>query len=165
MAAETVISAFLTVIEKTPSQYPRSCKLREWGKEILAKAGSEDDCFDKFSTEVVVYLQNMVSSTANKYKLTSSKRDRLWRKFHMVRIKGKLSSLLKIMIEKLNVNITDCLLEQSLYQEIFELCLREYFYDIDSNSSSGAASNTGFDDVILSTDELNIMRYVSVYIA
>ncbi len=82
----------------------------------------------------------------------------------MVRIKGELSSLWKKMIEKLNVNITDSLLEQSLYQEIFELCLREYFYDIDS-SSSGAASNTGFDDVILSTDELNIMRYVSGYIA
>ena len=83
MAAETVKSALLAVIDKTSSQSPRSCKLREWGKQILEKSQSEEESFDTFSIEVVLYLQGIVSSTATKYKLSSSKREHLWKKISL----------------------------------------------------------------------------------
>ena len=39
------------VISKTPSQSPRSCKLREWGQEIESEEESS-------STEIAIFLQN-----------------------------------------------------------------------------------------------------------
>lgn len=159
MAAETVKSAILSVIEKTPSEAPRSKKLREWSQEILAQ--SDRECFEKFSTEMVVYLQDVVSSTAKPYKLTSSKREHLWTKFHCIRMKGKLPSLWDELVKKMNINVTDSLLQQSVFQEVFELCLKEHF----STSTSAENESNDVSDIVLTADELNIIRYVSGYIA
>jgi hypothetical protein len=53
----------------------------------------------------------------------------------------------------------DCLLEQSLFQELFELSLKEHFATT-SESSAESVSH-----VVLSADELNVVRYVGKYVA
>lgn len=163
MATGIVRSALSTVIEKTPSQSSRSCKVRHWAQEILDKAcqgESEIEQFDSFCAELVKHLQAMISSITSKYRLKTSKMEHLWREFQAERVKDTLPRLWKQMITKLGVNIDDALLEQSLYQEIFEMCLKEYFTIASQSSSVGSAH-----DVILTADELNILRYVSGYVA
>ena len=48
-------------------------------------------------------------------------------------IVNELCSFWKEVIRKLNADITDTLLEQSLYQEIFELYLKEHFDTVESS--------------------------------
>ena len=67
--------------------------------------------------------------------------------------------LWKQVTSKLAIDIDDPLLEQSLYQELFELCLKEYFRPSESSDTESV------DDVTLTADELNIMRYVGGYVA
>lgn len=163
MATGIVRSALCTVIERTPSQSSRSCKVRKWAQEVLDKAcqgESEIEQFDNFCAGLVKHLQAMISSTASKYKLQSSKREHLWREFQAARVKGKLPLLWRQMVTKLGVDIDDPLLEQSLYQEVYEMCLKEYFTIASQSSSAGSADN-----VILTADELNVLRYVSGYVA
>ena len=53
------------------------------------------------------------------------------------RMDGKLSLLWREIIGKVNINVTDTLLEQTLFQEVFELRLKNilvlgtlsYYYD------------------------------------
>ena len=63
------------------------------------------------------------------------------------------------MLKKLNVNVDDSLLEQSVYQEVFEMCMQEYYV---SKSSNVTECNL---EVSISADELNTMRYVCGYVA
>jgi len=163
MASGIVRGAFSSVIEKSPAQSSRSCKLRQWAKQILDKAvqgEKEMEEFDRFSSEILQHLRSMIPSIASKYKLQSSKREYLWREFQISRVRGKLPALWKQMIMKLGVNIDDPLLEQSLYQELFEMCLKEYFAT--ANPTGGAESVS---DVTFSSDELNVLRYVGGYVA
>ena len=62
------------------------------------------------------------------------------------------------MLYKLNVNVDDSLLEQSVYQEVFEMCMQEYYV---SKSSNTTECNL---EVSISTD-LNTMRSVCGYVA
>ena len=53
----------------------------------------------------------------------------------------------------------DRLLEHSLHEELYELCLKEQFRD------AAADCATEIREVVLSEDELNVIRYVSGYVA
>jgi hypothetical protein len=78
MACGIVRSAITTVMEKTPSQSPRSCKLRMWAQEILDKAcqgDAEMEDFDCFSVQILKTLKEMISSIVGRYKLQSSNRE------------------------------------------------------------------------------------------
>lgn len=55
----------------------------------------------------------------------------------------------------------DPLLEQSYYQELIELCMKEYF----ANEIRSQKSFTEVDEVILTTDELNVICYIGGYVA
>ena len=63
------------------------------------------------------------------------------------------------MTTKLGVVIDDPLLEQCLYQELFEVCLKEHFIVRESSSRNSDS------EIILSSDELNVMRYVCGFVA
>jgi hypothetical protein len=70
MACGIVRSAITTVIKKTPSQSPRSCKLRMWAQEILDKAcqgDAEMEDFDCFSVQILKTLREMISSIVGRY--------------------------------------------------------------------------------------------------
>lgn len=57
----------------------------------------------------------------------------------------------------MEITINDPLLEQSLYQELFEMCVKEYFLPCESSNEESV-------DDVLSADELNVMRYVGGYV-
>lgn len=163
MASGMVRSAITTVVEKTPSQSSRSCKLRRWAEEILEKCcqgDAEADEFDSFSSEIMKYFKQMVSTTAARYKLNSTKREHLWRKFHLAQAKGELPELWQRLTSKWNIAIDDRLLEQSLYQELFETSMKEHF-----TATATVCSADSTVDIVLSVDELNVMRYVGGYVA
>ncbi|SMN02542.1 hypothetical protein SPONN_1264 [uncultured Candidatus Thioglobus sp.] len=67
----------------------------------------------------------------------------------------------KEMAQKMGVKIDDPLLEQSVYQEMFEICVRDYF----STTSTSVPTTTTDSFTNISADELNVMRYVSGYVA
>jgi hypothetical protein len=150
MATGVVRAAILAVMEKTPSQCPRSSKMKKWGQEILDKAcqdgSSCQEAFDAFSAKLHSYINDLIASTASRYKSTNVKRQHLWSEFHKIRCnaKGSLHLMWKEMTKKFGTDEDDRdpLLEQSVYQEFFSVCVHNYF------SSSTA-------------DELNVMRYVS----
>lgn len=81
------------------------------------------------------------------------------REFQVERVNGKLPLMWKEIVKKFDVQLTDPLLEQSLYQEVFEVCLKECF------ALTGHQSTSSVDEVALSGEELNILRCVSGYVA
>ena len=65
------------------------------------------------------------------------------------------------MTDTLGVEIDDPLLEQSFYQEVVELCMKEYF----ANDARGKESDVEAYCIILTPDELNVIWYVGGYVA
>ena len=89
--------------------------MKEKAKEILTKASVEEETLDNFSEGMQKYLTEEVRSVADKYKFTSKKKEHLFSMFHKIRMETR-SELLK----KLDIIMDDPLLEQFVYQEVFE---------------------------------------------
>ena len=51
----------------------------------------------------------------------------MWSMFHKVRMGTKLPLLWNDLFGKLGITINDSLLEQSVYQEVIEIIVKEYF--------------------------------------
>ena len=165
MATGLVRSAIVAVMEKSPTQSTRNAKLRGWGQEIIDKIQGEEEmiAFDKFSVELLRYLQEKVKFVSCECKSNNLKREKLWSTFHELRMKGILPSLWKELVGSLKMNIDDPLLEQSLYQEVFEMCVHEYFTSSSSSNNDSAQSCEATS--ILTEDELNVLRYACGYVA
>ena len=149
--------------EETPSEAPRASKARQYRQAILDKIqgvrGSK--LFDKFCLELVSYFRSQISSVTTRYKANTSKRQKLWSTFHVLRTKDQtLSSLWKNFVSELDISTDDHLLEQTMYQEVFESCMQEYFTDV-----TGSRNPTEQKDVNLTADELNVVCYVGGYVA
>ena len=161
MATGIVRAAIAAVMEKTDFESPRSNKMKQVGQQILDKACHHDNevIFDGFCSKILILIQENIQTTASQYKSNSSKREKLWCGLHKLRLKGILPTLWKEIACKLDIDISDPLLEQSLYQELFEMCVCEYF-------TSNCASNTSTQSTeeLLTDDELNVMRYVCGYV-
>ena len=164
MATGLMKSALDSVVENTPSQSPRSTNVRKWATEILTKSiqgEKEMNCFDKFSSQIMKDFRELVHTAAASYKLAATRRERIWHDFHLKRLNGNWSSMWKSMTDTLGVEIDDPLLEQSFYQEVVELCMKEYF----ANDARGKESDAEAYCIILTPDELNVIRYVGGYVA
>ena len=68
----------------------------------------------------------------------------------------------KELLAKLDITIDDPLLEQSVYQEVFEIVVQEYFESVTS-SSHESTPKCSMDN--MSSDELNVLRYAGGYVA
>ena len=101
--------------------------------------------FDSCCTGLLKHFQDM---TAGKYQSHSAQRTYLWSTYHRSRVSKDLTKKWKEMLYKLNVNVDDSLLEQSVYQEVFEMCMQEYYV---SKSSNTTECNL---EVSISADEL-----------
>ena len=161
-AREVVLKAIENAMKKTPSEAPRASKARQYGQAILDKIQGErgSKLFDKFCLELVSYFRSQISSVTTRYKANTSKRQKLWSTFHVLRTKDQtLSSLWKNFVSELDISTDDHLFEQTMYQEVFEYCMQEYFTDCSSRNP------TEHKDVNLTADELNVVRYVGGYVA
>ena len=118
--------AIATVIKKTPSQlYSQRINIEENGKVILDRATENETkitAFDHFSVELVSCLKAVIADTVKKYKSNASKRERLWMALYQIRTdpKSKPPVLWNELLQCLGISITDPLLEQSIYTEVFE---------------------------------------------
>ena len=63
------------------------------------------------------------------------------------------------------MDIDDPLLEQSIYQVVFEACMFEYFSEFSTNTSDAGNEVTNQGVVSLTADELNVVRYVGRFVA
>ena len=136
--------------------------MRQWGQEILdgvCQGDEEMEYFDCFCDGLLKHFQDMVKTIAIKYKSYSSQRTHLWSTFHRLRMDANLTCKWKEMTTKFKVKIEDSLLEQSVYQEVFEMCIKEYY------ASKSITVNECIAEVSVSVDELNTMRYVCGYVA
>ena len=166
MAPSTVVrGAVIAAMKKTPSLSSRAVNLKELVEVILEKidkTGSQErESFDKFSHELVNYFQGIIRAETSGCKANSSKRQNLWSLFHNIRMKGTSSSIWMKFTTDLQLKINDPLLEQSLIQEVFEVCLVEYF-------SCTSVSKVPVNDhgvVNVTGNELNVVRYVGGYVA
>ena len=156
--------------EDTPAPLELSSRgsyIHEKAREILDKVSStekEMEAFDNFSSKVVTYLRTRVKSTADKVKSNSRKRQRLWTDFHeMATSESTLSLLWQEMITNLGIDgiedpllehgIEDPLLEQSLYNEIHQRIVKDYFEE--GAEFSGPVTKSKIENI--SSDELNIL--------
>ena len=106
--------------------------MKEKAEEILTKYSVEEETLDKFSAGMLKYLTEEVRSVADKYKCFSKKREYLWSMFHKIRIRTSLqawSELLNI----LDITIDNPLLEQYVYQEVFEVVVKNIFTAVSVN--------------------------------
>ena len=74
MATALIKSALNSVLEKTPSESPRSVNVRKWAIQILEKSihtEKQMDVFDKFSSEIMRYFRQLVQIAATRYKLAA----------------------------------------------------------------------------------------------
>ena len=69
----------------------------------------------------------------------------------------------KALVSSLGVALDDFLLEQSLYQEVYERCVQDYFSS--TNGTGMNAEHKAEDLDALSADEMNVIRYVGGYVA
>ena len=87
MATGLVRAALLSTVDKTPSEAPRSSKLKEKAQEILSRAcigEKELEAMDQFSLDIITYLRDEVESVADRYKGINQKREHLWSIFHQL---------------------------------------------------------------------------------
>ncbi len=159
MASAIVRTSIHSAIQNTPSQSPRSLNLRDKAQEIITKGSVEEVAMEKFSEEILTYLRDQVRSVAEKYKGMNKKREKLWSMFHKIRMGSKLSSLWINLMGKLGIVIEDPLLEQSFYQNIFEVVIKEYFECSRSESTARSKADS------ISPEELNVLRYACGYVA
>ena len=164
---DVVCEVITAAIRKTP-QSSRAVKLKQLGNTILKI--DDQECkfaasFDTFSLELVSYLNGKVHSEASRYKATSSKRQKLWSVFHNLLTNSTLTSLWKKFVKDLQMDIDDPLLEQSIYQVVFEACMFEYFSEFSTNTSGAGNEVTNQGVVSLTADELNVVRYVGRFVA
>ena len=124
--------------------------MKEKAEEILTKASVEEETLDKFSEGMLKYLTEEVRSVADKYKCTSKKREYLWSMFHKIRIRTSFQAWSELL-KKLDITIDDPLLEQSVYQEVFEVVMKEYF----DCSVSESMTKCTVDNI--SPNELNVI--------
>ena len=176
MAIEVVCLALSSVTEKISSEVESSdghlrCLLvQRGGQEILDKVAqgeAELSAFATFSNELVHCLTETIDAVAKRYRLNTSRREKLWVEFHQLRIdeKGKLQTLWKELLCKLCVTIDDPLLVQSLYAEVFSALMRNYFSSEAMERAQSIPSADGISPVELTSDELNAMRYACGYVA
>ena len=113
------------------------------------------------------YLRARVKSTADKYKSNSRKRERLWTDFHtLATSEQKLASLWTELLTNLGLSASvddDPFLEQSLYTEIHQAVVKEYFEHTHITGNDGSVTKKSIDSIL--TDELNILRYACGYVA
>ncbi len=104
-----------------------------------------------------------MKSTADKVKSNSRKRQRLWTDFHkMATSESTLSLLWQEMITNLGIDgIEDPLLEQSLYNEVHQRIVKDYFKE--GAEFTGPVTKAKIENI--SSDELNILRYACGYAA
>jgi len=159
MASAIIRASIHSAIQNTPSQSRRSLNLKDQAQEILTRGAVKEESMEKFSEDILTYLKDQVKSVADKYKGINKKREKLWSLFHKIRMGSKLSSLWTDFIEKLGIIIEDRLLEQSFYQELFEVVIKEYFEC--SRPESTAKSKVDS----ISPDELNVLCYACGYVA
>jgi hypothetical protein len=160
-----VRSSISAVVKKTPFFSSRSIKLRQWAREIFDSSflgGNKQHAFEKFSFELIGLLQVEIEVIAGSYKSSSQIKEHLWSRFHMMQWKGMLSSLWKELMENLDMHVDDSLLEQSVFQEVFEMLVHDWF--IKSSSSGSSLSASAPNDITITVDELNVMRYVCGYV-
>ena len=89
-------------------------------------------------------FRELVHTAAVSYKLAATRREHIWHDLHLKRL-----SMWKNMTDTLGVEIDDPLLEQSFYQEVVELCMKEYF----ANDARGKESDVEAYCIILTPDD------------
>ena len=103
--------------------------------------------------QVIKDFRELVHTAASSYKLATTRRERIWHNFHLKRVNENWSSMWKNMTDTLGVEIDAPLLEQSIYQEVVELCMKEYF----ANDARGKESDVEAYYIILTP---NVIRFV-----
>ena len=152
---DVVCEAITAAIRKTP-QSSRAVKLKQLGNTIFKIDDQECKFAASFHTfSLVSYLNGKVHSEASRYTATSSKRQKLCSVFHNLLTNSTLTSLWKKFVKDLQMDIDDPLLEQSIYQVVFEACMFEYFSEFSTNTSGAGNEVTNQGVVSLTADELN----------
>ena len=78
-AGELVTDSILSAIKKTPSQSTRATKVKLIGQEILHKAAGipGTSTFEKFSNELMKYLQQHIRSVTSRLRSTTFIREKI----------------------------------------------------------------------------------------
>ena len=156
MASGMIRSAVSAVQEEnTELDSPKSSSIVSFCENFLStivKGDNEIDLFDKFSLTLVDTLKTLFKSLPES---ADAKREKLWSEFHQQSV-SHLPQLWRMFLTSINIE-TNQFFQQSINMKVFQMLLKEYF-----TSSSGSTS--GFNNVELTIDELNTMRYACGFV-
>ena len=129
MAVDIVTSCLTTVTKKTPSSHPRATKLRDSAQFLLDKLKQKEPTltasFERFSVNLVCFLNSEIESSTKRLKCMSSKKTKLWSSFHKIRTQEPLHSMWKSLLTTfaMTSDPEDPLLKQSVFQLVYEKCV------------------------------------------
>ncbi len=154
MSAAGVFRCVLSsVLEETPDS-SRGKHMKQLAKEILDKSLSDEGSmtlFDSVSTELVTKIKDIITKASANSPSKVNMRDKMWREFHQQRQTGLLEVWKKF--EKFK----DTLLEQTVNQKVLKMMLSEHIASTSECMFTEVSVN-------LSSDELNVLRYVCGYV-
>jgi len=136
---------------------------RKFVETFLQHVTDEDesmDAFDKFNEDLVMSLKNILDNS-REYKSISTKREKLWCEFHCIRL-HTLPAIWKHCYRALDIPHNQ-LVAQTVNLKLFESLLRAYFAK-NSDSKAMMTTPTPSSTTSFSDDELNVLRYVAVYV-
>ena len=164
MASGLVRSALSSILDEFSKCSDRSKTSIQEVKIILDKIPQEVnvDHFDKFAEELMDVLQRISSpSDVDGKKITHvMHKERLWRDFHAARL-SELPDLWRKFLEAMKVTL-DPLVQQSVNQKLFEELVKS-LQTVSSSYTSGSITST-IEDLTISAEEENIIRYAAGFV-
>ena len=158
--ARSAINAVLDDKELLQASSPRIERLQVFGKNLLERviAGdAEMTVFEEFSDELLGVLRGLLQP-ATKSCLASTRREMLWSTFHQACLL-QLPMVWERLLASLGLECDDDLLQQSTNQKLLEMIIPSEF-----SSPSLSQSKKSTEDIQLSRDELNALRYACGYV-
>ena len=143
---------FLTGTSRTQS-------IQSVGKTLLSLSGANERVFKKFNQDLVKLLKKpLMNKVTDKCRSSSAKRARLWTAFHKLSVKD-LPHLWSKLYESLQIDCKEPLFYQTVNLLVFEELLKEHF------KCTFESRKDPREEILLSKDELNTLRYSCGYVA
>lgn len=150
--SETFRTVVSNIIGEAP-ETPRGKDLKVMGQKLLAEST------DVLSRELSGAMNDIIIKASSMYSNSGpNMREVVWRDFHQLR-QVKLLEIWGSLLPLCEIRTRDQLFEQSINQKLFESLLSAHLSRNAAESQPSASIS-----VTLSTDELNVLRYIGGYI-
>ena len=156
MASGLLRCVLASILDETPDT-SRGKDVKSVATQILDVSTRDETTmrlFDAVSSKLTTAIREVIHKASATCQSLPSLKDKVWREFHQLR-QVQLPSIWLSLAQC--VACQDNLLDQTVYQKVFESLLREHISSVSKPSSVTRS-------ISLSVDELNALRYASGFV-